>query len=279
MNSGPPEQNEFRAPYEPKLSENLLFPSKLGVMRLQSLAFLAISTLCFGLPSGQAGVTNPAEIPTPQGGWATDRHQTKLNLEKSHQYDLLMLGDSITHNFEKPEYAPIWDKYFGSRNALDLGYSGARTENILWNIANGELDGQSPKVVTLMIGTNNADETNYPTHHTGEQIAGGIRAIVRAVEKKLPHTKILLLRCFPYGAEPDHNSRGIVLNRASEIAKKLANNRRVFWCDVNQVFLNPDGTMNRQLMPDLLHPSPEGARKWAEAMEPLLSKLMGDKSR
>ena len=80
--------------------------------------------------------------------------------------------------------------------ALNLGYSGARTENILWNIANGELEGQSPKVITLMIGTNNADAKNYPTHHNGEQIAGGIKAIVAAIKAKCPDSKILLLRCF-----------------------------------------------------------------------------------
>jgi lysophospholipase L1-like esterase len=247
-------------------------------MRVRSALTGAILASSLLLAMG-ASDPNPAEIPVPQGGWANDRHAQKLELEKTHKYDLLLVGDSITHNFERPEFQPTWNQYFAPRNALDLGYSGARTENILWNIANGELDGQSPKVVTLMIGTNNADETNFPTHHTGEQIYGGIRAIVKAIRKKLPHSKILLLRCFPFGADPDHNSRGIVLNRASELAKKLADNRHVFWCDVNHVFLNPDGTMNKVLMPDLLHPSPEGAQKWGEAMEPLLSKLYGDSAR
>jgi lysophospholipase L1-like esterase len=243
-------------------------------MRVRSLLLACL------LPAIAAAYdTNPAEAPVPQGGWANDRHAEKLALEKDHKYDLLMVGDSITHNFEKPEYSYTWNRYFGSRNALDLGYSGARTENILWNIQNGELDGQSPKVVTLMIGTNNADETHYPTHHTGEQIFGGIKAIVELIRQKLPHTKILLLRCFPYGEHPDKNSRGIVLNRASELAKKLADNRHVFWCDVNHVFLNPDGSLNSVLLPDYLHPSPLGAQLWAEAMEPMLSKLMRDAPR
>jgi len=222
---------------------------------------------------------NPAEIPVSQGGWAESRHTEKLALEKSHQYDLLMIGDSITHNFERKEYQAVWDRYFASRNALDLGYSGARTENILWNIEHGELDGQNPKAVTLMIGTNNADETHYPTHHTGEQIAGGIRAIVKAIREKLPKTKILLIRTFPYGDQPDKTSRGLGINRASELAKRLADNRHVYWCDVNHVFLNPDGSMDKVVMPDVLHPTPEGAHRWAEAMEPLLSKLMHDKRR
>lgn len=242
---------------------------------LSMLAF--VITTSFGQSS--PGSPNPAEIPVPQGGWADRRHSEKLALERAHRFGLLMIGDSITHNFEKPEYQPVWNRYFAPRDALDLGYSGARTENILWNIEHGELDGQSPKVVTLMIGTNNADETNYPTHHTGDQIFGGIRAIVREIRQRLPNSKILLLRCFPYGEQPDHNSRGIVLNEASRLAKSLADKRHVFWCDINRVFLNPDGAMNRELMPDFLHPTPEGARRWAEAMEPLLSRLMGDRHR
>ena len=122
---------------------------------------------------------NPAEAAVSQG--CGDRHQQKCAAVAKEKFDLIMIGDSITHNFEKPEYQAVWNQFFAPRRALNLGYSGARTENILWNIQNGELDGQSPKVITLMIGTNNADAKNYPTHHDGRQIAGGIRAIVAAL--------------------------------------------------------------------------------------------------
>ena len=138
---------------------------------------------------------NPAEAVVSQG-WG-DRHRQKCAAVAKEKFDLILIGDSITHNFENPEYQSVWNQFFAPRRALNLGYSGARTENILWNIANGELDGQSPKVITLMIGTNNADAKNYPTHHDGQQIAGGIKAIVRALQAKCPKAKILLLRCFP----------------------------------------------------------------------------------
>jgi lysophospholipase L1-like esterase/dienelactone hydrolase len=225
-----------------------------------------------------AAQPNPAEAVITQG-W-NDRHQQKCAVVAKGNFDLIMIGDSITHNFEKPEYQGVWNQFFAPRRALNLGYSGARTENILWNIANGELDGQSPKVITLMIGTNNADAKNYPTHHNGEQIAGGIRAIVAALKAKCPSSKVILLRCFPgaYGG-PGPTSHRAALDRASELAMKLADNKQVFFCDVNHVFLNLDGSIRRELMPDWLHPNPEGARRWAQAMEPMLSALMGDKSR
>ena len=221
---------------------------------------------------------NPAEVAVSQG--CDDRHRQKCAAVAQQKFDLIMIGDSITHNFENPEYQGVWKQFFAPRRALNLGYSGARTENILWNIANGELDGQSPKVITLMIGTNNADAKNYPTHHNGVQIAGGIQAIVKAIEEKCPQSKIILLRCFPgaYGG-PGPTSHRAALDRASELAMKLADNKRVFFCDVNHVFLNLDGSIKRELMPDWLHPNPEGAKRWAQAMEPMLAELMGDKSR
>jgi lysophospholipase L1-like esterase len=220
--------------------------------------------------------TNPAAIPVQ--GYASQRHAEKLALIAKDKFDLIMIGNSITHNFEKPEFQPVWNQFFAPRKALNLGTSGYRTENILWNIQNGELEGQSPKVVVLEIGTNNVDEKNYPTRHTAGQLAGGIEAIVKALREKLPETKIIVLRCFPgcYGG-PNPTSHRAILERASDIVSKLADGKHVFYCDVNHVFLNMDGSINHEAMPDWLHPSPAAAKAWAQAMEPLLSELMGDK--
>jgi lysophospholipase L1-like esterase/acetyl esterase/lipase len=220
---------------------------------------------------------NPAAIPVE--GYAKERHLAKLELVAKEKFDLIMIGNSITHNFEKPEYQPVWNQYYAPRKALNLGTSGYRTENLIWNIQNGELDGQSPKVVVLEIGTNNVDEKNYPTRHTADQLAGGIEAIVRLLRDKLPDTKIIVLRCFPgcYGG-PNPTSHRAILEHASDIVSRLADGKHIFFCDVNHVFLNQDGSINRNMMEDWLHPTPAGARAWAQAMEPLLSELMGDKS-
>ena len=218
---------------------------------------------------------NPAGIPVK--GYSSQRHQEKLALVAKEKFDLIMIGNSITNNFEKPEYQPVWNEFFAHRNALNLGYSGYRTENIIWNIENGELDGQSPKVIVLEIGTNNVDEKNDPTRHTAGQLAGGIKAIVSRIREKLPDTKIIVLRCFPgcYGG-PNPTSHRAILERASDIVSGIADGKHIFYCDVNKVFLNHDGSINHDMMPDWLHPGPEGAKAWALEMEPLLSKLMGD---
>ena len=220
---------------------------------------------------------NPAAIPVQ--GYAKQRYAEKRTLLAKEKYELLLIGNSISHNFEKPQYQPIWNQFFAPRKALNLGTSAYRTENILWDIQNGVLEGQTPKVVVLEIGTNNIDEKNYPTRHTAGQLAGGIEAIVKVLRAKLPDTKIIVLRCFPgcYGG-PNPSSHRAILERASDMVSKLADGEHVFYCDVNHVFLNLDGSINHEAMPDWLHPSPAAAKAWVRAMEPLLCELMGDKS-
>ena len=228
-------------------------------------------------PEKKTDVSNPATVPVP--GSNSKRHREKLGVVSKNKFDLLMIGNSITNNFDKPEFQPVWNQFFAPRNALNLGYSGYRTENIIWNITNGELEGQSPKVVVLEIGTNNIDEKNYPTRHTAGQLAGGIEAIVKLLREKLPDSKIIILRCFPgcYGG-PNPTSHRAILERASDIVSKFADGKHIFYCDINHVFLNSDGSINHEMMPDWLHPGLSGAKAWARSMEPLLSELMGDKS-
>lgn len=226
----------------------------------------------------QKNQPNPAAIAVE--GYSKARHEEKLSLIAKQKFDLVMLGNSITNNFEKPEYQPIWQQFYVPRKALNLGFSGYRTENLLWNIQHGELEGQSPKVLVLEIGTNNVDEKNYPTRHTAGQLAGGIEAIIKLLRQKLPNTKLVILRCFPgaYGG-PNPTSHRAILERASDIAAKLADGKNIFYCDINHLFLNFDGSINAELMPDYLHPNPAGSKLWAQAMEPLLSSLMEDQSR
>lgn len=236
-----------------------------------------VTAFLFSAAAAKDTTFNPAALPV--AGYSPKRHEEKLALVAKEKFDLIMVGNSITNNFEKPEYQPIWNQFFAPRHALNLGFSGYRTENIIWNLQHGELEGQSPKVAVLEIGTNNIDEKNYPTRHTAGQLAGGIKAIVALMREKLPNTKIIILRCFPgcYGG-PNPTSHRAILERASEIVSTLADGKNIFYCDVNHVFLNLDGSINHAMMPDWLHPSPAGAKAWAQAMEPLMSQLMGDSS-
>ena len=233
-----------------------------------------------------------APAPAPQAGMEK-RHAEKVAAAAAAKYDLLMIGDSITHTVGEygGKYKPleaVWREYFASRKALNLGFSGARTENILWNLQNGELEGQNPKLAVLLIGTNDSDDRRFKTVHTPEEICAGTKAIVDTILAKCPDTKVLILRVFPRGGDAEkgvgqgvfHSSPACIETalRAGELTRALADEERVFWLDIGHVFLNPDGTINTALMPDLLHPNAAGADAWARAILPTVDRLMGPDS-
>jgi beta-glucosidase len=182
--------------------------------------------------------------------------------------DLIYVGDSIVEHFDNQGKA-VWDHYYAGRHALNLGISGDRTEHVLWRLDHGNIDGITPKLAIVMIGQNNGG------HNTGEEIAEGVTAVVEKLRARLPTTKILLLGIFQRREKP--TPERAVLARANEIVAKLADGKNIFYLDINPVFVQPDGSIPRSLMPDFEHPSPLGHRLWAEAIEPKVAELMGDK--
>lgn len=205
------------------------------------------------------------------------RHNAVVERVKKGHVDLLLVGDSITHMWggDPQPGGPgqdYWGKYFGSRNAVNLGFGWDRTQHVLWRLENGEIDGIRPKVAVVMIGTNNMGTNN------AEDIATGIKAIVTKLERKLPHVKVLLLGIFPR----DHDANTPMRKEIAEVNQKisaLGKTRGVTYLDLGSTFLQPDGTISPEIMPDYLHPSPQGFGMWAKAMEPTLAKLFGDKPR
>ncbi len=115
---------------------------------------------------------------------------------KKGNVDLLFIGDSITHFWETAAPAggaEVWKKYYAKRNAVDLGIAGDGTGQVLWRLRNGNIDGISPKLAVLMIGTNNSWRSSP------EDIAAGVKAVVADLRTKLPQTKVLVLAIFPRG--------------------------------------------------------------------------------
>ena len=218
--------------------------------------------------------TEPVPVDVP---WWTKR-QAKLNERiKLGQVDLLFIGDSITHfwdpedlgdNFVGKFGKEVWDKYYAKRKAVNAGFGGDRTQNVLWRLENGNIDGIKPKLIPIMIGTNNSG-MNKP-----EEIAEGIRLIVEKLRKELPESKILLCAIFPRGEKPDDRLRKV--NEATnEIIKDFADGENVIYFNFNDRFLEDDGTLSRNIMPDLLHPNKKGYYIWAEAIEPFVAKYVG----
>ena len=181
---------------------------------------------------------------------------------------LVFLGDSITDGWRGGNGKPIFEQYYGKYNALNLGIGGDRTEHVLWRIDHGELDGLMPKVVVLMIGTN-----NLGTHQSVQDTIEGIKCDVNAIHQKLPEAKILLLAVFPRVAKPDQDYPAEI-KQVNEAISKLDGKDNVKYLDIGSKFLNSEGALPRDVMPDGLHPNANGYKIWAEAMQPTLEELM-----
>ena len=225
---------------------------------------------CLLLWSSQVAANSASEPCPREGEWWASRHQAMNERVKQGHVDLIFIGDSITQGWEG-NGKQVWQEYYGNRNAVNLGIGGDRTQHVLWRLDNGNLEGISPKLAVVMIGTNNSGD-NKP-----EEIAEGVKRIVEKLRSKLPQTKILLLATFPRGPNPQDPRRQV--NEASnEIVSKLADGEMVLYLDIGKNFLEPDGTLTREVMPDLLHLSPQGYKIWAESIEPVVAQVVGPKA-
>lgn len=208
------------------------------------------------------------------GRWEA-RHRQKLddirNMKaagKSPQ--LVFIGDSITEGWEK-EGLPVWKRYYEQYNAVGLGFGGDHTENVLWRLQHGEVDGIAPKVAVLMIGTNNTGDRQDDPKVT----AAGVKAILKELRTRLPRTKVLLLAIFPREEQPSAYLRRLN-DRINTLISGYADGRTVFYANINPALMNPDGTLSREIMPDLLHLSEKGYETWARTLEPGLKKLLSE---
>jgi beta-glucosidase len=211
-----------------------------------------------------------------KGGWTEfmRHHEDRKKWVTDKNVDILMIGDSIVFGWSR-EGHEVWNEYYGNRNAVNIGSSGDRTSHMLWHIQEGGLDGmkdRNPKAVVIMIGTNNRGEPE----NEGRDTAQGVLAILKEVHQRLPHSKILLLAIFPRGWTPEDEGR-IRNDKINRILKTYADNKTVYWLDLKETFLDKDGLLRKDLLPDALHPNAEGYREWAKAMEPMLTKLLGKK--
>lgn len=221
--------------------------SKIGAKLL-----LTCGLFCAGLVGTiHAQVATPATAlaaPRTDQGWI-DRDASFNQRVKQGNVDLLLIGDSITQGWEGAG-KDAWTKYYAKRNAVNLGIGGDRTQHVLWRLDHGNVAGIAPKLAVLMIGTNNSND------NTAEEIGAGIEAIVKKLREKLPQTKVLILAIFPRGEKP--NPLREKNAKASQIAAKLADDKMVYYLDIGDKFLSPDGTLSKDIMPDFLHLSPGG---------------------
>ena len=226
--------------------------------------------------------------------WWRNRHQEKLAELRARRVDLVWLGDSITQDWEKQgppdwqDFAPVWQRFYGDRNAVNLGFRGDNTGHLLWRMQNGELDGIRPKAAVVLIGANNLGRVRW----SAPQTVAGIAAVVEELHRRLPATHVLLLGILPSVRSKYVTKTSQAVNRelalrygpGADESVEQAGLGRVVFMDLAALFLH-DGQVDRTRFYDdrldppdpPLHPTAQAQARMAEAIEPTLAAMLGDR--
>ncbi len=230
---------------------------------------------------GSGATTLPAKPFRPKGlgdddpadavyAWWPGRMAQKRKeiAESGGKFDLVFVGDSITHYFgdDNGRGVPVFRELQKTYSILNLGYSGQKTENMIWRMTHGELDGYEAKAVMVMAGTNNGNPAT--------DVARGIRRLVEVIRERQPKAKVLLLPVFPRGEKPDNPIR-CKYEKVKTMIRGLADEKDVIWGDINDRFLEPDGTATKEVFTDFCHLTEKGYRIWRDAMLPYFREICG----
>ncbi|MGP8245221.1 MAG: GDSL-type esterase/lipase family protein [Bryobacteraceae bacterium] len=247
-------------------------------LNLFALAFLAVLFLANALCQEP-----PAPVPADQPAPRTDRNSLLAHaqlLEKARQgkIDIYFEGDSITRRWEATDYPQLlanWAHNFFGWNAADFGWGGDTTQNILWRLANGELDGVHPQIIVLLAGTNNVGKSVPAAGMEGKaaDITRGLEAILRLLEAKAPEATIVLTAIFP------RNDNMAVLPEIDLIdhnLSTLADGKRIRYLNINDKLADANGKLFDGMMnADKLHPALPGYQVWADALKPIFTEILG----
>lgn len=203
------------------------------------------------------------------------RHAEFISRAQQGDIDVLFIGDSITDFWRRPDKGlPVWEREFGHLKAANFGISGDRTQHVLWRLRNGEAEGYQPKVVVLLIGTNNTglERDSVIPRNTPVETTEGVAAVVRELRLRFPAAKILLQAIFPRG-EPDDPQRVQIAEINAAIAN-LHDGAHVHYIDFAAMFLDEEGRLPPDIMKDGLHPDLRGYEIWADAIRDPLHALL-----
>jgi lysophospholipase L1-like esterase len=248
------------------------------VKHLRSIVPLLVARGIFLVSSSLAA--QPADQPVER----TDTnsriaHSQLLDKARRNGVDIYFEGDSITRRWgatDYPELLANWNRNFLGWNAADFGWGGDTTQNILWRIENGELDGVHPKVIVLLAGTNNVGNGTPAGDEdaTAAGITRGVEAIIRLMRTKAPEASIVLMAIFPRN---DNMAVMPVIARINANLSTLADGRKIRFRNINDQLADTDGRLFDGMVNarDKLHPTVRGYQVWADALKPIFAELLG----
>jgi lysophospholipase L1-like esterase len=221
-----------------------------------------------------------ADVAAPR----TDRnsllaHEQLLAKRKGGQIDVYFMGDSITRRWgaSDEQYQDLlanWRANFTGWNAADFGWGGDKTQNMLWRLQNGELDGLAPKIIVLMAGTNNVGRAT-PLGDAGgraAEAARGVAAVVRELRQRAPKATLIITAITPRN---DNIAVMPVINEANKVIARLADGKSVRYVNINDQLALPDNHLREGMANDGLHLTPQAYQIWADALKPIFTEILG----
>lgn len=190
-----------------------------------------------------------------------ERHEQVLKMNKESSPEILMIGNSITHYWggepiaDKQHGKNAWKNLFGDRKVRNLGFGWDKTENVLWRIYHGELDGYAAKTIFLMIGTNNLP------FNTDEEVVEGIHEVVKAIRFRQPQAKLCVIGILP---RKDMEARVDKVDKALQNSLKTEN---ITFINITPKLTDKKGLIIPSLFMDGLHPNEQGYERIAEVLK------------
>ena len=250
------------------------------MIRVQLACFAAVTATVTLLHAGPAEApstpTHHAVTAAPRiDGWWFALQAKNIDLMKKGDIDLLMVGDSITHNFANEKVGlKVWEKHFVPLKAINLGAGGDRTQHVLWRLNHLPVMEKAPKGAVVLIGTNNMGWGTDTPQQTGD----GIKAIVMKLKELYPDMDVLVLGVLPRRHKLDHPHRKRIIELNALLPDLLKGMQGVTFMDIGPAFLDEAGFLSPEMMPDGTHPSEKGHEVWTAAIMPELKRMLGTAS-
>jgi lysophospholipase L1-like esterase len=214
--------------------------------------------------------SEPADQPAPRtDANSLKAHEQLLAKRMQGRIDVYFMGDSITRRWgtSDQQYADLlqnWNENFKGWNAADFGWGGDKTQNMLWRLEQGELDGVNPKVIVLMAGTNNIGNLS-PTDDTEMRAAEtvrGVAAVLKELRARAPNATVVLMGITP---RTDNIKVMPIIDAANRGLAKLADGHGIRYLNINAGLTDSHGVLLPGMTKDGLHLTAKGYQLWADA--------------
>ena len=256
----------------------MALPNRTLLWIVVSLALSSMSPVVVAADSSDPrGVAYEARPRSDKNSMAA--HEQLLVKKTQGRIDAFFIGDSITRRWgaTDPQYRQLlanWQMNFFGWNAANFGWGADLTQNILWRLQNGELDGVNPRIVVLMAGTNNVGRSTPlgDIEERAADVARGVSAVVREIRKRAPDATVVIT-----GITPRNDNIAVmpVINRANQQIAALADGKKTRYVNINAALALPDNRLREGMANDGLHLTVKAYQVWADALKPIFTEILG----